>query len=84
MYILVVSNSIGQVCRNNKGCIMVSFGKMLGDVSVLVAEAIAICKADRTISDCYMDKILIENDSQIVINSIRGSMKVASRIEIMS
>lgn len=40
-------------------------GTKLGEVHVLVAEAIAIREAPRVASDFKMDNILIESDSQL-------------------
>lgn len=48
------------------------------DVSILTVETIAICKALKMVTDRNMDKVLIENDSQIVINSIKGLLKISS------
>lgn len=49
---------------------------MLGDAPVLVAKAIAICETLRTASDHFIDNIVIESNSQLVIDSIRGLIKV--------
>lgn len=60
---------------DNMGHTIASLSKKLEDVSILVTEAIAIREALRMASECNMDKIVIESDSQLVINSIRGSIR---------
>lgn len=59
---------------DNKGHIIASLSKKREDVSVLVTEAIAI-RALKMASDSNMNKIVIESDSQLVINSIRGLIR---------
>lgn len=68
------------VYKDTKGRILGSLGEEFGDVQILVPEAVEIREALRTASDYKMDKISIENDLQIVINTIRGLMKVPSKI----
>lgn len=68
------------VCRDNKGHMFASSSKKIEDVPVLVTEAIAIREALRTTCDRNMDKILIESDAKIVINSTRGLITVSSHI----
>lgn len=55
-------------------------GKKLVDVQVLVTEAIAIGEALSIVGDRSMDKILIETDSQFMINFIKGLSKVRNQI----
>lgn len=79
MWIRILT-SIGVVYKDTKGRILGSLGEEFGDVQILVPEAVEIREALRTASDYKMDKISIENDLQIVINTIRGLMKVPSKI----
>lgn len=74
------SPSIGLLCMDNKGRIVASLDKKIGDVPVLDAAAISIREALRAARDRNMDKIFIESNSQIVINSVRGLIKVPSQI----
>lgn len=66
--------------QGHKDRIIVSLGKNLGDIPVLVAEAISIHEPLKLATDHNMGKILIEGDSQIVINFIRGLIKVSSHV----
>lgn len=58
---------------------LATLDKIFGDVPVLT-EVIVTREALRTATDRNMDKILTESDPQIVINSIKGVMKVPSHI----
>lgn len=53
-------------------------GQELGNVPLLVAEVIATCEALRVGDYFKMDNLLMENDSQLVINSILGRTKTPS------
>lgn len=61
---------MGYVCGNIKGRIDYSMGRRIGNVPILVAEAIAIHEALRTAIHLNMDNLITESDSQIIINSI--------------
>lgn len=56
------------------------YGKKLGDVPVLVAEAIAIGETFRIVGYRNMDKILNESNSHFVNNSIKGLIKIPNQI----
>lgn len=68
------------MCKDNKGRIIASLGKKLGDVPLFVAEAIAIRATFMIANDPNMGKILIESDPQLVFKSIRGLIKVPNQI----
>lgn len=55
--------TIGVVCRDSSGSTIASLGKKIGEVPVLVAEAIAIREALTLARDRNTDKLVIENDS---------------------
>lgn len=60
--------------RDDKGRIIHNTGKLIGDVPVLIVEAVAIREALRTPSQLNMNNLLMKSDSQVVINS-----KIVSR-----
>lgn len=72
--------SVGLMCTDNNDLIIARLSKKLGDIPNLVMEVIAIGEALRITSERNMDKVLIESNSQLVINSIRGSITVPSQI----
>lgn len=65
---------------DNSGHIADSSGEKLEYVPVLVVKAIVIREALRIASDHHMDKIMIQSDLQLVINWIRGLIKIRSQI----
>lgn len=54
--------------------------RLIGDVPILIAEAVAIQKALRMASYLNMDNLLMESDSYIVINSIAGRNMIINLI----
>lgn len=67
-------------CRDNKWTFIISQNKKFGDVPVLVTEAIAIQEALSIATQHSMDKITIESDSPMVINSTNGLIKDPNQI----
>lgn len=69
------------VCRDSNGYIILSKGNKIRDVSVLVRKAIAIREVLRAAKkEIWTILWLVESDSQIVINSIKGQTDVRSLI----
>lgn len=60
--------SAGMICKDSKGHILFSNGNKIRDVSILVAKTIALRKALRAAAFRHMDNIMVENDSQNVVN----------------
>lgn len=67
------------IYRDSTGYIIESLGKNIGNVSVFTAEEVAIRETLKMGRDQNIDKIVIDNESQIVINSI-NLVKVPSQI----
>lgn len=71
---------IRYVCRNDKGHIVHSTGRMVGDVPILVVEVIAVRKALRVTTHFNIDNLLMEGDAQTVIISTLGKIKTPRQI----
>lgn len=67
---------INYICIYSKRRIVYSMGGKIGDVSILVAEAIAAREARRMTAHLNMDNLLIESDYQIAIDSILNKITV--------
>lgn len=75
---------ISYVNKDDKGRILHSISRRIGDVPVSVAETLAIWEALRVEAYLKMGNLMMESDSQIVINSILRITKVPRQILIIS
>lgn len=67
--------TIGYVCSDDKCRIVYSKGTRIGDVSALM-----FCQTFRDADCLKIDNLMIESDSQIVINSVLHRTKASNRI----
>lgn len=61
------NSTISYICRDNKGRVQHLQGKVLGNSTIPVTETIVIRKAVQTTIQKRLYNIIIESDSQIVI-----------------
>lgn len=73
--------SIGYIMRENQAHIIMAKGKCIGGCHILVVECVTAQEAMATIHK-KLQKIFIESDSQLVINSINSKIRVSGDIII--
>lgn len=74
------SSYIGLVSRDSKGRILFFSGNELGDVTILMVEAIVVRLALRIAAVKSTDNSVIETDSSIVINSSEGHTDIPNLV----
>lgn len=74
------STTVIYICRNNIDTVLHYTGKLIGDVHVFVAETVPMREALKAAMQAKVDNLIIESDSQLLINVVLGKIKVPGKI----
>lgn len=77
------STTIGFVERDSRGVTLMQVGSQIGDCSSLMAKCLTIREAIILAIKKNSLRIIIENNSQVVINAIHGQIPIPQNILIL-